>query len=229
MKNKTCKRLIVQGVTSYSIQAVNFREKIEEFVRINFNAQSIKALGRISNLKSGEVEIVFCSSKKTDLDQLIEYLMKIEGIQHIHQYDYASNQEFTNFRIERSDDLSEMVWALRGAGIRFKEATDALEKIYITLEERDKKVAIGRMLALYFELLHNRRLLRRADERNRDKINTVALAANIEKPAIPERDFVYLTNEVYSDFEDFGQGMRLNVESLSRLVLPTVSFQILLI
>ena len=47
-----------------------------------------------------------------------------------------------------------MVWA--GAGGRFKEATDALDKINKNLLERDKNIAPGRLLTLYYELVHNR-------------------------------------------------------------------------
>lgn len=105
-----------------------------------------------------------------------------------------------------------------GAGIRFKDATDALEKIYNKLEERDKKAAIGRMLALHSELLHNSRLLNAVNQIDRDKISTVALEANIENPAISERNFVYLTNEIYSDFQDFRENLLQNVQNLTKKV-----------
>jgi hypothetical protein len=62
---------------------------------------------------------------------------------------------FSGFTVERSDDLSEMVWALRGAGMRFEEATAALDKIDKTIQKRDENAAIGKLLTLRDELIHN--------------------------------------------------------------------------
>lgn len=91
------------------------------------------------------MEIVFCGSDY-DLDIIkaqVEELTKvkndgkiIKGIKPIEIYNYEVDDKlFSDFTIERSDDLSEMVWALRGAGIRFVESTKMLAKIYDKIQE----------------------------------------------------------------------------------------------
>jgi acylphosphatase len=57
-----CKRVIIEGYTSYSIQGVNLREEVEKFLRRTINHDKIQVTGKISNLKNGQVEIIFCGS-----------------------------------------------------------------------------------------------------------------------------------------------------------------------
>jgi hypothetical protein len=78
-------------------------------------------------------------------------------IKNLYKFSYEEEDKFSSFDdfiIERSDDQSEMVWALRGAGRRFKKAADALEKINDNLLERDKKIVAGRLLTLYHVTFH---------------------------------------------------------------------------
>lgn len=134
----------------------------------------------------------------------------------------TESEAFYDFTVERSDDLSEMVWALRGAGIRFKDATDALEKIDKTLIERDRNSAIGRLLTLQNELISNRELLaspnRNTRRKNRERIKIVALESNIENPSVPKEEFVYPLMEVYSDLLDFRDGLLQDVRDISNKI-----------
>ena len=167
--------------------------------------------------------------KSQIVDELLEYLSKsivikkeeqeVKVIKWAKYYEIEIESDaFSDFTVERSDDLSEMVWALRGAGMRFKDATDALEKIDKTLIERDKNTTIGRLLAIHNELIHNRELLASPNEntrsKNRQRINTVALESNIQNPSIPKREFVYLLGEIYSDLLDFKGGILSNARDL---------------
>ena len=108
--------MVIEGYTSYSIQGVNLREEIEKFVTATINGDKTKVKGRISNLKNGQVEIVFCGSDY-DLDIIkaqVEELTKvkndgkiIKGIKPIEIYNYEVDDKlFSDFTIERSDDLS---------------------------------------------------------------------------------------------------------------------------
>ncbi len=141
-----CKRVVIEGHMSNSIQGINLREEVENFVRGTINADKVVVKGKISNLKNGQVEIIFCGSD-SELDRIKELLEKltktykdkkeIKRIKHINTYDYEVDDKlFSDFTTERSDDLSEMVWALRGAGIRFVESTEMLAKIYNKIQER---------------------------------------------------------------------------------------------
>jgi acylphosphatase len=231
----TCTRIILEGMTSYAIQGINLRENIEEYVKTHLGSEGQRPKGKISNLKNGQVEIIF-HGERSDLDKLMKYLDKpilpskrrreVSVIKRKESYDIQIDSEtLSEFAIERSDDLSEMVWALRGAGIRFKNATDALKELHDTLQERDKNTAIGRLLTLRDELLYNSILLtriknnKRLKERARivEKIKTTALNSNIENPAVPTRKFVQTLGEVYSDFnsDDIYQIQRIHCSRLT--------------
>jgi acylphosphatase len=232
MNKMKCNRVIIKAITSYAIQGINLREKTEEYVRTQLNHDKIRVKGKISNLKNGDVELIFCG-KKSDLSKLLDHLSKstvirkgqseVEVIKETPCYEIETESEaFSDFTVERSDDLSEMVWALRGAGIRFKDATDALEKIDKTLIERDRNSAIGRLLTLQNELISNRELLaspnRNTRRKNRERINIVALESNIENPAVPKEEFVYPLMEVYSDLLDFRDGLLQDVRDISNKI-----------
>jgi acylphosphatase len=211
----SCSRIVIEGETSFSIQGVNLREDIEQFVKTPFNGKSLDIKGKIRNLKEGKVEIICFGS---DVNKLFNELDKWKNskdnnkqfkIKNLYKFSYGEEDKFGSFDdfiIERSDDQSEMVWALRGAGRRFEKAADALEKINDNLLERDKKIAAGRLLTLYHELMHNRNVLSDA-ERNKDRLLLEAMKANIGWPAIPDDSFANSLGEIFSDFNDFKKGI----------------------
>ena len=92
-----CKRVIIEGDTSYSIQGINLREEVEKFVRRTINHDKIQVTGKISNLKNGQVEIIFCGSNN-ELDRIKARVQKlttikkdqevIKGIRQINVFDY---------------------------------------------------------------------------------------------------------------------------------------------
>jgi len=190
--NSECLRIILEGHTSFSIQGVNLREHIEGIVKGKDETSRLNLVGRVRNLKDGRVEILCKGPDAQKLEDKLRILndrnvFLIKDIKR-HRYDEPEAKFFDNFTIEHSDDLSEMVWALRGAGQRFKESIDALEKINSTLENRDKKVAEGRLLTLYYEIIHNKKEL---DELNpsilaQQRFQLEALRSNIGSPVIPE-------------------------------------------
>jgi acylphosphatase len=203
-----CKRIVIEGLTSNYIQGVNLRERVENFVRGTINADNVMVKGKISNLQNGRVEIIFCGSD-SDLDRIklqLEELTKTKKdeketkrIKNINTYEYEVDDKlFSDFTIERSDDLSEMVWALRGAGNRFVESTEVLAKIYHKIQERDERTALSRLLALHYELMYNKPHLQNINDFG-DKISLVALNASIENPILSENDFVLpLTDVVFA-------------------------------
>jgi acylphosphatase/predicted metal-dependent hydrolase len=191
-----CKRVIIEGHTSYSIQGVNLREEIEKFVRRTINHDKIQVTDNLSNLKNGQVEIIFCgpANELNRIKAQIEKLTTIKkdqevatAIRQITEYGYET-PIFTDFTIERSDDLSEMVWALKGAGYRFIESTEVLGNIYSKIQERDEQTELSRLLALHYELVYN--LSHLHDIKDYGKISLVVLNASIESPILPENDFI---------------------------------------
>jgi acylphosphatase len=210
----SCTRILLEGITSYAIQGINLREKVEGYVRSNL---SNGVRGRISNLKNGQVEIIFCG-KPSELNKLSDYLYKsitinkdgkeVNVVKKLEPYKMEIKSDtFSGFSVERSDDLSEMVWALRGPGMRFEEATDALDRIDKTIQKRDENAAIGKLLTLRDELIHNWDLLSNIEMSKRpesvvgvrERINKVALESNIANPAVPDTEFIIPVGEVYSE------------------------------
>ncbi|GEM_PF-3159842 len=210
-----CTRIVLEGLTSFSIQGRGLREWIEKVVNgADKESQPMNLKGRVKNLKDGRVEII-CFGP--DVDKLFEVLekRKAESAKDQLFIKRCERSEFfdpdittmTDFKTERSDDSSEMIWALRGAGDRFAESTKELRNLTTGLEtvhhdilERDKKSATGRLLTLHYELISNRDRL--ADTHARGVRPLPALQANIEWPAIPEQEFAHLVSQVYLGLQD---------------------------
>jgi acylphosphatase len=216
-----CKRILIEGGTSYNVQGINLRETIEMLVKKGSKELRIKGITR--NLKDGNVEAICVGSDEHSefLLKQVEKWMKDKQVMfktcNMRNHYDPEAKNYRDFTVERSDDLSEMVWALRGAGNRFKEATDALEEIEQTIITRDKNTSIGRLLSLHNELISNRDQLAKPTK-NRQRINTVALECSVENPAIPERGFVFLCGEVYSDLEDFKESDFSDIKKLTSKV-----------
>lgn len=229
--NFNCKLIIIEGITSSSIQGVNLRERIEKFVKTPIDGESLDIKGKVRNLKNGKVEVI-CFGKDVQrlYNQIAKWKEKPEteaGIdcKDCRLLDYYDDEivSYTDFVIERSDDQSEMVWALRGAGNRFAESTKELRrltqgitKIHDNLLDRDKKLVIGRLLTLHYELIHN--LDQLADPAIcRGRINLDALKSNIESPAIPEQAFAHNLSQVLIGLQDLQRNDRFESETIKQL------------
>jgi acylphosphatase len=230
-----CFKIIIEGQTSFSIQGRGLREKIEKTVNgVDKGSKTLDIKGRVRNLKDGRVEIL-CFGK--DVDSLYETIMewKTDGsgdeifIKNCTKHEYYDSDicSLIGFQTERSDDQSEMIWALRGAGDRFAESTKELQAlttglkgIHHDLIERDKKSAIGRLLTLHYELIRNREQL--ADpSSSRAKMTLDALKSNIEYPAIPEQEFAHLVSQVYFGLQDIGvddETLKADIDALRGIV-----------
>ena len=201
-----CIRINIEGYTSFGIQGINLREDIERFVKEPKEGNFLDILGNVRNLKDGSVEVI-CVGKDTNLlrNQLLQWKKEnkygFKDVKISENYD-PNAKNFTNFTIERSDDLSEMVLALRGAGYRFVQSTKTLEKINQNILERDSKNAMGKLLTLHYELTHN---IREFDEPNinKDKIYLEAIRSNVSSPVIPEEKFAHLLVEVFIELQEF--------------------------
>jgi acylphosphatase len=52
-----CKRIVIEGHTSFGIQGVN-REEIERFVKEPKEGKALDIIGKVRNLKDGTVEVI---------------------------------------------------------------------------------------------------------------------------------------------------------------------------
>jgi acylphosphatase len=161
--------------------------------------------GYVHNLKDGNVEVI-CKGDKVELlyDQLCQSKINrgeksIQTEEELKKYEFkdvriseAYHDEadsFTDFTVERADDLSEMVLALRGAGYRFVESTATLERIHKSLMDRDNRLMESRLVALHHELL---RIIDEfaKSEPDRNKLRTQVIESHVVTPVNPKEEFV---------------------------------------
>jgi hypothetical protein len=160
----------------------------------------------VRNLKDGTVEVI-CKGQEVNLllNQLLQWKEKKKfGFKGVKNFDHhhPDAESFRDFVVERGDDLSEMVLALRGAGYRFVQSSQTLEKINENILERDNKIAVGRLLTLHYELTHNIREFDEPDP-NKDKIYLEAIKSNVRSPTIPKEEFAYVLVEVFIELQEF--------------------------
>jgi acylphosphatase len=208
--DSNCKRIIIEGYTSFDIQGVNLRETIESFVKTpDDDGKSLDIHGSVENLKDGRVEVIYtgkdAESFYTKLKQhLEEKKFKTKEFQQSEHY-HAEAETFTNFTIKRADDISEMVLALRGAGYRFVESTRTLEKIYRHQVDTDNKLIENKLVTLHYELLSTIDEFA-SDNPSKDKFSTEVIKSHIASPVLSKGEFVNQLIVVFNKLQQFSSG-----------------------
>lgn len=138
------KRIVIEGKTENDIHGTNLRETIEEL------GNSLGLRGFARNVKGKNiVEVFFEDDEKNKAETFYDELCKLKArkdkVFQISNIKKPSEQLFDldNFRIEREDDLTEMVWALQGAGRSFIFSEKMRE------EQRKKSLLISLRHELY--------------------------------------------------------------------------------
>jgi acylphosphatase len=224
-----CKRIIIEGYTSFGIQGVNLREEIERRIRHPDEGDPLDVVGMVRNLKDGRVEVI-CKGNNVgllyqsirDWDDSKKFEIKRHNMKP-HYDPEATN--FTDFIVERSDDLSEMVLALRGAGYRFVQSTKTLEVINKNILDRDKKVELGRLLTLHYEVIRNMNALDEESLQRMKMIRLEVLEYNLNSPVIPNQQFVHLLMEIFYELGALEESENFSAERLDDLRRNLVSMQ----
>ena len=107
-------RIIIEGETASSVQGAELRETVQEI------AGKIGIKGQIRNVKGKPKVEIICEKEKSDLlfkeiERLKERKDTLFKIKNVTKTDKLFD-DFQDFDVVREDDLSEMVWALQGAG-----------------------------------------------------------------------------------------------------------------
>ena len=74
-----CKRIIIEGYTSFDIQGKNLREAIEEFVKNPKNGKFLDIHGSVENLKDGRVELIYTGKDTESFHTQLEEDLKMKG------------------------------------------------------------------------------------------------------------------------------------------------------
>lgn len=216
-----CDRIIIEGFTSFGIQGVNLREEIERRIRHPDEGNPLDIVGLVRNLSDGRVEVI-CRGKDVELlYQTIENWKesnRFEVKRHSRKPHYEPDEaHFSDFIVERSDDLSEMVLALRGAGYRFMQSAKTLEIINNTILDRDKRVELGRLLTLHYGVVRNMNALDGESLRRMQMVQVDVLEGNLDSPVIPSEQFVHLLMEIYYELIAIQDGENFSGERLDDL------------
>ncbi len=146
---------------------------------------------------------------------------------------YFTDELFEDFKVERADDQTEMVLALKGAGYRFQKSTEMLHEIHQDLIKRDKRLEGARLLALHYELVYNLEQLANPQERRRT-ISTTALTANIQFPPTLVSSMVFPISTALISLQELRDNehlfnnpqrvrqLREDVESLDRKIISAL-------
>jgi len=141
-------RIVIDGETASSVQGAELRETVQKIAR------GMGITGQIRNVKGKPRVEVICGKEKSDL--LFEEINKLKKrgdvlfrIKNIFKTDELFD-DFQDFDVVREDDLSEMVWALQGAGKVFVSASKKVED----MPGYKKSEVIGRLESVKKELLY---------------------------------------------------------------------------
>lgn len=123
----TLARILIKGELETDVHGTGLREEVCKI------AKSFQIEGRVENIKGLPVVQVVCKKDKSAafIDNLRKELprhslfgnIKIQDPQDYILADYEKLKD--EFEIVRSDELTEMVWALQGAGKMFRHAQKA--------------------------------------------------------------------------------------------------------
>lgn len=146
-------RFIICGSEESAVHGKRLRRTIKE------NADKNKILGSVRNIKfKSHVEVRVIAEtieEAKDLKRIITTELGEKGeytFGEVFVVDGEETDSYREFEVIREDELTEMVWALQGAGDAFVESTKQQKKILETINQRDYKKEYGQLAALLIEV-----------------------------------------------------------------------------
>ena len=221
-----CKMIIIQGLTSFGIQGVNLRETIEKLVNEPEVGDPLEINGWVENLKNGNVKVIYRGKDEELFYNQLKALKKKYKCKDFYPFEHNDPEilDLEDFVVKRADDLSEMVWALRGAGYRFAQSTKTLEEIHESILKRDKDIVKGKLLMLHQELAN----IIVEFGSDKDKIYLEAMKSNFSFLVIPEVGFSEQLMTVFIELQEFlrtgsfvdteGEHLKNNLNKLKTMV-----------
>jgi len=196
---------IIKGEDESELHGKTYRLLIKKTINKN-------AFGYVRNIKhKAEIEVCLVAIKKRDAEKLKIKIQnelinaKAEGLNFGKLYKFEDDIKYENFEIVREDELTEMVWALQGAGQIFLESAKKQDIILKTLRRRDSRKEEGLLLALSYEA---RGILRRLSNLEEEikilgktkkipLIHVYALQKALVEPPWTNRFFMRLTYDLF--------------------------------
>ena len=124
------RRIMIIGETANSVHGSELREYIQRI------ANNMSINGQIRNIKGDSKVEIICEGEKEKLDNFFKKIKKLEKCKDkLFNIKEVNNEEelfeFKEFKLVREDELSEMVWALQGAGkVFYATEKTRIESLY---------------------------------------------------------------------------------------------------
>jgi len=182
-------RIRVCGQSEDDVHGVSLRKKISEIVYNLYRNRKInrKPRGYVKNVKNTRFVDIYLVSKNNSIPNALwkrlEEEIKEDGTaEQIERPKFCVEHlvdEFKDFEIKREDELTEMVWALQGAGDAFATSAEQQKELVIRtnrllqfMRTRDSRKSASRLFALHQELINIS--LRLDDSKTRINLTTTS-------------------------------------------------------
>lgn len=194
-------RFLFKGEDAADIQGVQFREEIKK------KACKLEIKGQVRNLKERpngfQVEVICETESEEGATKFFEEIKRIQNP--LIKLDKASAEmstklfnEFKDFNIVREDDLSEMVWALQGAG-----------RVFANQEEERRTVRENQLLeSLTYELPTISNCWEYiSTERKKRHFNLICIEKILSEPPTGKKELVENIRNLYETCKQFNDMM----------------------
>lgn len=210
-------RIMINGNEEHSIHGKRIRRDIKEI------ADREEARGSVRNIKNKpQVEIRIMA----DRDRAVRFCgflekevcaepgLRLDGP---HTLEGEQAGEYIGFRVIREDELTEMVWALQGAGDVFLMSAEGQKAILGEIKNRDMRKEYSRLAALSVEMESNLKKIvelagsiekgERGISGKDQKFRDLCLSQALREPAYPDNTFIQATQDVYYAISDLRESI----------------------
>jgi hypothetical protein len=172
--------------------------------------------GSVRNIKfEPKIEVKMVASDISQAQGFIEKLKQLPCLngfmfEPIYEQHGEIKEKYYDFKVIREDELTEMVWALQGAGEEFAKSAKTNLEILNEIKMRDEREAQSRLSSLLMEIKFMRSIV--ADQieglkregvfHSPIEARNLCLREAMVHPPYKDDEFIYATNDIYYILED---------------------------
>ena len=230
MENEDVRKVVcvrIKGRVPDDVQGVNLREDIEKKAKELNSDKKYDIRGYVRNVKGkAEVEVLFYAKKEEGEEEFIDEIEKlVSGLAANTEgpWEEKRSVKFEDFKAVREDELTEMVWALRGAGKVFsglvKEVRNQTQAMWGQEMERERKMLESLVRSIESELVSINERRAYIEEGERHLGFRLFCIENFikEPPSDVDKDFLRSLNELYELCDEVNQLIKMKVIDQNKL------------
>jgi len=230
MENKHVRKVVcmsIKGTVPDDVQGVDLRGSIEKYAKDLNSEKDYIIRGYVRNVKGkAEVEVLFYAEKEEGKEEFISKIKKlVSGLDADIEGPWEEERcvKFEDFTTIREDELTEMVWALRGAGKVFgglvKEVKSQRQDLWFHEQERERKRLESLVRSIESELVSiNERRVRIEGGETHLGFRLFCIENFIkEPPSDADKDFLRSLNELYELCDEANQLIKMEVMDQNKL------------